>query len=273
MSEANHHLDSPVQHRAAGEVRTSASCIYEGAIRHRRFAVTEHAFRHRLALVLIDLDELPSLLGGRLVRRRPGLVRFRRSDYFGDPALPLRESIADEVERQRGIRPHGPIRLLTGLRTFGHCFNPVSFALCLDAAGERVEHVLAEVTNTPWGERHAYVISRDPGAPALRGESEKALHVSPFIDMAQRYRWEVGDPGSQLRIHIENHGEEGKTFDATLSLRRRELSRRGLRRVSARYPAATLRVLALIYGHAVALKLRGVPVHPHPHPDPDPDPA
>jgi DUF1365 family protein len=244
----------------------SASCIYEGAIRHRRFAVTEHAFRHRLALACIDLDELPGLLGGRLIRRRPGLVRFRRSDYFGDPALSLREAIADEVERQRGVRPAGPIRLLTQLRTFGHCFNPVSFALCLDPAGERVEHVLAEVTNTPWGERHAYVISRADDRAPLRGESDKALHVSPFIDMAQRYRWEVGDPGAHLRVHIENHGSAGKTFDATLSLRRRELSRASLRRVTARYPAATLRVLALIYGHAFALKLRGVPVHPHPRP-------
>lgn len=244
----------------------SVSCIYEGGIRHRRFTVTEHAFRHRLALVLIDLEELPRLLGGRLVRRGPGLVRFRRRDYFGDARVPLREAIADEVERQRGVRPDGPIRLLTQLRTLGHCFNPVSFALCFDRAGQRVEHVLAEVTNTPWGERHPYVISRDPGAPALRGESAKALHVSPFIDMAQRYHWEVGDPGPGLRIHIENHGEDGKTFDATLSLRRRELSRRTLRRVTARYPAATLRVLALIYGHAIALKLRGVPVHPHPRP-------
>lgn len=242
----------------------SASCIYEGAIRHRRFGVTEHTFRHRLALTLIDLDELPGLLGGRLVRRRPGIVRFRRTDYFGDPARPLREAIADEVERQSGVRPRGPIRLLTQLRSFGHCFNPVSFALCFDAVGERVEQVLAEVTNTPWGERHAYVIGPREGNAPVQGESDKALHVSPFIDMAQRYRWEVGEPGPSLRIHIENHGPASKTFDATLSLRRRELTPAGLRRMTVRYPAATLRTLALIYGHALALKLRGVPVQPHP---------
>jgi DUF1365 family protein len=260
----------------------SASCLYLGAIRHRRFGTTlggppsattsaadgtpsEQTFRHGIALALIDLDELPGLLGGRLVRRRPGLVRFRRRDYFGDRATPLREAIADEVERQTGRRPTGPIRLLTHLRSLGHCFNPVSFALCLDPAGEHVEHVLAEVTNTPWGERRAYVISRTgPDAPAVTGTSEKALHVSPFQDMDQRYSWEVSDPGAGLRIHIENHASAGKAFDATLSLRRQELTRGNLARVTARYPAATLRVLALIYAHAVGLKLRGAQVHPHP---------
>ena len=50
-------------------------------------------------------------------------------------------------------------------------------------------------------------------------------------------------------------------FDATLSLRRQPLTAAGLRRATR---SATLRVLALIYGHALALKLKGVPVHPQP---------
>jgi DUF1365 family protein len=236
-----------------------------GAIRHRRFDVRRSEFRHRLALAYIDLAELPALLGGRLVKPGRGVVRFRRADYLGDPARPLDSAVRDEVQRQAGERPDGPIRLLTQLRSLGHCFNPVSFYYCFDSRGEHLRHVLAEVTNTPWGERHAYVLSAGaPGDGPLTGRSVKQLHVSPFMAMNHTYTWRVGPPGTRLEVHIESHRGQELTFDATLALRRRELTRASLAGVTARYPAATLRVLALIYGHAVALKLRGVPIHPHP---------
>ena len=237
----------------------SNSAIYEGAVRHRRFAERPHEFSYRLALAYLDLEEpLPS---GRL-------VRFERSDYLGDPRIPLDEAVRDLVEERTGTRPSGPIRVLTQLRSFGHCFNPVSFYYCFDAAGEHVESVVAEVTNTPWGERHAYVVRRS-GPGILKGDSEKVLHVSPFMDMDQRYEWRVADPGPTLSVHIENHRASGtlapeRAFDATLSMRRRPMTHRALAGVTARYPFATARVLALIYAHALRLKLKGVRVRPHP---------
>jgi DUF1365 family protein len=255
----------------------SASAIYEGTVRHRRFAVRAHELRHRLALAYIDLDELPDLLGGRLLARRPGLVRFRRRDYLGaDPSIPLADAVRDAVRAQTGSRPVGPIRLLTQLRTCGLCFNPVSFYYCLDRSGETVLWVLAEVTNTPWGERHAYVLAPRPANPAaaasppappakvLRGSLPKALRVSPFMGMDHRYEWRLTAPAQTLSVHIASHRGQRLAFDATLALRRRELTRASLARVTARYPLATLRVLALIYAHGAALKLKGVPLHPHP---------
>ncbi|HEY5261392.1 MAG TPA: DUF1365 family protein, partial [Solirubrobacteraceae bacterium] len=89
------------------------SAIYEGTVRHRRFAVRPHQFRYRLALAYVDLGELPELLGGRLLARGPGLARFRRRDYLGDPAVPLADSVRDTVAEHAGVRPTGPIRLLT----------------------------------------------------------------------------------------------------------------------------------------------------------------
>ncbi|MEA2404688.1 MAG: uncharacterized protein QOE08_1335 [Thermoleophilaceae bacterium] len=244
----------------------TASAIYRGTVRHRRFKARENSFTTGLALTCIDLDELPRLLGGRLVSRRPGLVRFRRSDYLGDPSQPLDESVRALVAERTGTRPAGPIRLLTQLRSFGHCFNPVSFYFCLDEAGERLESVVAEVTNTPWGERHAYVVSREPDAagPVLTGSSEKVLHVSPFMGMDHRYEWRAAAPGETASVHIESHRDGALAFDATLALRRQPLTRRSLARITARYPFATLRVLALIYAHALGLKLKGARIHPHP---------
>jgi DUF1365 family protein len=240
------------------------SALYEGTIRHRRFAVREREFRHPLALLYVDLDELPALLGGRFVARRPGLVRFRRTDYLGDPAVPLADAVRALCAQRTGADPGGPVRLLTQPRTLGGCFNPVSFYYCFAPDGERLEAVVAEVTNTPWGDRHAYVLPRGGDGPVLAGGSDKALHVSPFMAMEQRYAWRATRPGPTISIHISSSEHGARAFDATLALRRAPLTRRSLARMTARYPAATLRVLALIYGHAAALWLRRVPVHAHP---------
>ncbi len=221
------------------------SAIYAGTIRHRRFAVRRHDLEHRVAMAYLDLDEVPDLLGGRLVARRPGLVRFRREDYLGDPATPLTTAVRDLVAERTGAAPEGPVRLLTNLRTLGLCFNPVSFYYCFDG-DDQLQAVVAEVTNTPWGERHAYVL--DGGGRVVRGEHDKAMRVSPFMGMDQRYAVSVGEPGPTLSVHIESVQEGDRAFDATLKLRRRPFSP----------TLSSLRVLPLIYGHAVVLRAKGV---------------
>lgn len=242
---------------------TAPAQVYEGSIRHRRFAVRSHAFEHRLALFYLDVERIDEVLGGRLVSRRPGLVRFRREDYLGDPDLPLAEAVRGLVQERTGWRAEGAVRMLTQLRTLGHCFNPVSFYFCFDREGG-LGAIVAEVTNTPWGERHAYVL-RDPSeGPVFQGHFEKRLHVSPFMGMDQRYVWRATVPGAALSVHIESQEGAHRTFDATLALRRSALTPSRLRRVIARYPLATLRVVALIYGHALVLWLKRVPVHAKP---------
>jgi len=238
---------------------STASCIYEGTVRHRRRLEPAREFEHPIALFYLDLEELPRLLGGRLVRRRPGLLRFRRRDYLGGGGgAPLGDAVRETVSAETGRRPEGPIRILTQLRSFGHCFNPVSFYYCLDGGGERIEAVVAEVTNTPWGQRHAYVV------PGGAEDLDKALHVSPFMAMDHRYTVRAAVPGERLAIHIESRRDGARAFDATLALRRRELTRGAAARLAVRYPFANLRVLGLIYGHAVGLKLAGAPIHRHP---------
>ncbi len=244
----------------------SASCLYTGSVRHRR-AAPAREFRHDLALAYIDLAELPRLLGGRLTARHPGLLRFRRRDYLGDPSVPLDRAVRDFVQAQTGARPQGPVRVLTQLRSFGHCFNPVSFYYCFDAADQRLDAVVAEVTNTPWGDRHAYVVAAgEPTTRVLSGEFDKELHVSPFMGMDHRYTCRAATPAQTLSVHIESRHDGAMAFDATLSLQRRELTARSLRRMTVRYPAATLRVLALIYVEALGLRLAGVRPFRRPQP-------
>ncbi len=209
---------------------STASCLYQGTIRHRRRA-PQTEFSHRLTLAYVDLDELPGLLGGRLVRSRPGLLRFRRRDYLGDPHTPLADAVRDRVQELSGTRPEGPIRLLTQLRSWGLCFNPVSFYYCLDSGGTHVETVLAEVTNTPWGERHSYLLHGADDGGVLRGRFAKELHVSPFMGMDHTYEARATEPDRALSVYIESLRDGTAVFDATLAMKRVALTRRSAARL------------------------------------------
>ncbi len=244
----------------------TASCAYEGWVRHRRYEPVQHGFRYPLFLMYLDLAELPQLFDGSpgWSARRPALARFRRSDYLGDPGRPLREEVLDTVEERTGSRPDGPVRLLTQLRQYGFSFNPVSFYFCFEPEGEKVEAVLAEVTNTPWGERHSYVLRRDGDGAVLSERMAKEFHVSPFLAMDGDYEWRVSEPNGSLQVHISTRRKGAAVFDATLSLKRRELEPKLMRRLLVRYPAASLAVVARIYLQALRLKLKGVRHYPHP---------
>lgn len=243
------------------------SAIYEGTVRHRRLAERSHQFQYGVAMPYLDLDEIDDVLGGRLTRERPGVLRFRRADYLGRPEVPLQDAVRALVASRLGAAPAGPVRLLTHLRTAGCCFNPASLYYCFGPDGEQLEAIVLEVTNTPWGERHAYVLPcRDPGSAGARhsGAFDKAIHVSPFMGMDQRYAWRAVAPGPTLSLHIESTEGNVRVFDATLRLRRRPLDHRTLAGITMRYPLAAQRMLVLIYAHAVCLRLKGVKIRPHP---------
>lgn len=244
------------------------SGIYEGRVRHRRFSPVPHAFSYRLAMLYLDLAEEDRVFRGRWFwsAGRRNIVSFRREDHLGDPATALDESVRRLVEERTGRRPAGPVRLLTHPRWFGHVFNPVSFYYCFDAADRRVETVVAEVDNTPWGERHCYVLGPgDAGTGARhRWRFPKEFHVSPFLPMDVSYDWRFTEPRGRLAVHMDLEREGRRVFDATMHLERREIAGTTLASVLLRFPFQTLRVLAAIYGQALRLKLKGVPFFPHP---------
>lgn len=243
------------------------SRIYKGWVRHRRSAPTANRFRYRIFMLYLDLAELPQLFDTVPLwsARRRALAQFRRSDYLGPADLPLDEAVRTLVEARLGRRPSGPIRLLTHLRYFGYCFNPVSFYYCYDSAGEKLETIVAEITNTPWGERHAYVLDAAGDAQRLkRFAFDKQFHVSPFLPMDMQYEWRFNAPAEHLFVHMQNFREGQPMFDATLSLNRVPWRAAALVGLLASFPLMTVRVAAAIHWQALRLWLKKIPVYDHP---------
>lgn len=254
------------------------SAIYEGMVRHRRFSPVPHSFTYRLFMMYLDLDELPTLFHKRWLWSvgHANVASFKRTDHVGDPAVPLDQSIRQLVEARTGLRPHGPIRLLTHLRYFGYVFNPVSFYFCYDRDDRHVETIVAEITNTPWGERHCYVLGAEDNlarGTRKRFQLDKAFHISPFIDMDVAYDWRFSAPTSRLAVHMENLWVGQPFFDATMKLERRAISGASLARVLVQYPLMTAKVIGAIHWQALKLWLKGVPFYPHPNKRKEPSPV
>jgi DUF1365 family protein len=248
------------------------SRIYKGWVKHRRVAPTRNQFTYRLYMLYLDLAELPALFDGTPFwsARRRAPAWFKRSDYLGPAEVPLDTAVRELVRERTGTRPTGPIRLLTHLRYFGYCMNPVSFYYCFDASGARLETIVAEITNTPWKERHQYVLpvaaAGDLGAPAgtRRFQFDKDFHVSPFMPMDMQYDWRFGEPAAQLRVHMQNFRAGQRIFDATLALRAEPISSVALLRVLITFPLMTLKVVGAIHWQALKLWLKRTPFYSHP---------
>ena len=90
-------------------------------------------------------------------------------------------------------------------------------------------------------------------------ETDKRIHVSPFMSMDQEYTWLFSEPRGRVYVRMDVHEAGMRPFHATLAARRVELTPRTLRAALVRYPLMPAKVISLIHLQALRLWLKRVP--------------
>ena len=243
------------------------SAVAHGWVRHRRFTPKAHDFRYRLSMLYLDLDQAPALFARRWLWswNRMNLACVLRRDHLRGGDADLATEVRNRIEAQAGRRPTGRIGLLTQARYVGYAMNPISLYLVWSADGQSIDWLILEVHNTPWDEQHPYILEAPARQEHISIDFDKAMHVSPFMEMDLRYRLNLRlDPGRQLALALDNWRDGQRIFAANMQLALAPVTAASLAGLLLRTPLMTVKVAAGIYFEALRLKLKGVPYVPHP---------
>lgn len=240
------------------------SKIYTGSVYHKRIVPKPHAFSYQLSMFWINLDEIEYLdqLSCFWSFKKFNLAWWRRQDYFPNHIGNLKHIVQAYVEKQSQLIIEY-VFLLTHPRYLGIGFNPLSLYYCFDAA-LHLKAVVAEVTNTPWLERHYYFLPVT-AEQKQRIKLNKSFHVSPFLPMDLAYEFEFNHPDDQLDFHMEIFNKENEAiFKAGMHFTAEHINKKSLNRLLFRFPWQTLKIITGIYWQAIRLWLKKIPYYPHP---------
>lgn len=248
------------------------SAIYTGSLHHRRLAPKFHDFKYQVTFYYLDLDEINQIfkLPFLFTTKPPFLFGFKRANYLAGSES-LKDAVQDLILARMGRQHHGSVRMLTQITYFGFCFNPVTFYYCFDPSDSYVEFIVAEITNTPWKERKAYVFECDPQKNKYEFKFEKDFHVSPFFPMNLHYVWKFKKPtpldhSSFLNVFMEDWTEDKSqcVFFANLTLSPKPLNGWNIFTNLISFPVMTLKTVAAIYFQSLLLLIKRVPFYTHP---------
>jgi uncharacterized protein len=247
------------------------SLIFTGTIRHRRFRPKQHQFSYKLFMFYFDINNLTNSFKNikHVSIERFNWFTFRRKNYLSHSEIPLDDYVRQLVFAKFNTYPKGKVYLLTNLSCLGYCFNPISLYFIFDETNQQLEYLILEVTNTPWGEKHNYVLANSSRSKkdVYNFQFQKELHVSPFMTMYYEYKFNLKLNQQKIIVHMENHIDGKKDFDATLILSALAQKETAFRKILRHYPLITYKVALAIYWQALKLWIKGIPFHAHPKAD------
>lgn len=245
--------------------------IFSGQVSHSRLQPNQHSFSYPLSMILLDIDRLSETFEQSKwwSLERFNLISFYRRDYLGRHRGDLKTAVKERIFKHDGERFDGKVFLLTHPRYLGFVFNPVSFYFCYDHDGQ-LAYLLADINNTPWNERHCYVMKADTTA-SVHQQFDKQFHISPFMPMDIRYDWSFELDDGSLKVQMDLYRNQAKHFHAAMMLQAEPLTAASMSRLPWQYPLQTWRVLSRIYWQAFRLWLKKTPFYGHPDTDMEPD--
>ncbi|WP_299568186.1 DUF1365 domain-containing protein [uncultured Shewanella sp.] len=258
-----------------------SSGIYQGEVSHRRFTPKSHSFSYDMALMAINLDEISQLekVSRLFGMSKWSLLKFNPQDYLNSLASQFEEQAVEQLETDNSIlSPASALKqrvmwtikqlgakfdcdevIFAGqIRHFGFYFSPVNFYFCYQA-GQPI-YMLAEVSNTPWDQRHCYLVDIQDTQT-----TDKVFHVSPFLNLDMHYQWKIVPPSKRLNVTIQNRDDDNKKlFDASLHLQRKPFSSANVRQMLTAFPVMTMKIMWGIYWQAFKLFVKKIPFVAHP---------
>ena len=242
------------------------NAIYKGTICHTRFLPKKHTFEYKVNMLFIDLDEIKDAFAKNWFWsvNKFNLATFKRADYFGEKEVSIKDAISQLLIKTLKYKHVGKIYLLTNIRYFGYCFNPVSFYYCEDSKGKLVA-IVSHITNTPWNEKYAYVNDcRHMPSSSKHFEFDKVFHVSPFMPMDMKYKWIFSTPKDFLFVSMDNIKNDNLYFNATLKLTKKAWTPQALNKILFFTMPMSIKGIMLIYWNAFILAVKRIKFYPHP---------
>lgn len=241
----------------------SGHALLTGEVGHKRYLPKYHGFDYAVHYFWLDLNQLDSIpeTGWLWSRSAFAACSYRRKDYLPG-ADDLSEAVRQKVQELGCTKAVERVCMLSPLANWGYYFSPLTLYYCFNKARQLVA-LLAEVSNTPWNERHYYLVPVEEAEPS-RYQHDKAFHVSPFNPMDMQYHWTVVANSEKLQLSITNRKDGDKVFSAWFDLSLQPFTVKALKSALIRRPWQNVQVMTRIYWHALKLLLKAVPVYAHP---------
>ena len=242
------------------------SAIYTGRVKHTRYFHDLHQFNYALTMYYINLNELDQITQNHqfISNNKFNLLSFIRKSYLGHPSQSIESAVKQKLTEQGYKYEASNISLLTHLSYLGYCYNPVTFYFCFDSTGDNLQYILSEINNTPWNERHTYVLACDPKKTKHEFNFDKQFHISPFMPMNLNYKWYISNPSSKINIYMQTYKSDNLYFEANLLLDRIELSNKSIIKEFVKFPFMTQEVICKIYWQAFKLWFKRFTFYRHP---------
>ena len=234
------------------------SCIYNGAVIHKRFKPKIHFFKYRVFSLLIDLSELEKL--DKTINffsyNKFNLISFYDIDHGPRDGTTLEAWIKKNLLKIGVEIDSITIKLLCYPRILGYVFNPLSVFFIYNRNDDLIS-IIYEVKNT-FGEQHTYFFKTDKNKKLIENSCKKKFHVSPFIEMDCEYYFKISNPNGNLSVIINQNDKTGKLLYASQDGVRERLNSKNLIFSYISHPLMTIKVISAIHFEAFKLWLKGI---------------